>query len=72
MKKMKLLTKRQQEPYKNAKKICQENLKINIWKIKKYSKVRDHCHYIGEYRGAAHSICDLKHSVHKRISDSFL
>ena len=28
-------------------------------KDKKYCKVRDRCHYAGEYRGAAHSICNL-------------
>ena len=39
-----------------------KNLKINIWKIKKFSKVRDHCHYTGEYRGAVYSIC--KNIVH--------
>ena len=25
-----------------------------------YQKARDHCHYAGTYRGAAHSICNLK------------
>ena len=25
----------------------------------KIDKVRDHCHFIGRYRGAAHNICNL-------------
>ena len=27
---------------------------------KKHYKVRDHCQYTGKYRGAAHSICNLR------------
>ena len=40
-------------------------------KDEKYRKVRDHCHYSGECRGAAHSIYNLKHSVTKRIPIAF-
>ena len=36
-------------------------------KIKRCRKVRYHCHYTGEYKGAAHNICDLKYSVAKEI-----
>ena len=32
-------------------------------KDKKYCKVSSHCHYTGEYTGAAHSICNLKNST---------
>ena len=28
---------------------------------KNYFKVKDHCHYTGRYRGAAHSICSLRY-----------
>ena len=30
-------------------------------------KVRDHCHFTSNYRGAAHSICNLKYKVPKDI-----
>ena len=34
-------------------------------------KVRDHCHYTGKYRGAAHSICILQYKTPKMISIVF-
>ena len=40
-------------------------------KRKKYCKLRDHCYYAEEQRGLAHSICNLKYSVPKKISIAF-
>ena len=34
---------------------------------KKQQEVRDHCHYPGKYRGAAHNICNLRYKVPKEI-----
>ena len=49
-----------------------KNLKINLWTWnKKNRKVRDHCHYTGEDRGAAHSICNLKYRVPKKNPITF-
>ena len=57
-KKMKLLTKNHQAPYGNAKicYICKKKKKIEkkYLKDKKYHKVADHCHNIGEYRVAVY------------------
>ena len=35
----------------------------NKTKQKKKKKVRDHCHFTGEYRGAAHKSCKLKFKI---------
>ena len=32
-----------------------------------YHKLRDHCHYSGKYRGAAHNICDLRYQTPQEI-----
>ena len=34
---------------------------------KKHHKVKDHCHYTGKYRGAAHNICNLRYKIPKEI-----
>ena len=35
--------------------------------FKKYLNIRDHCHYDGKYRGAAHNICNLRYKTPKEI-----
>ena len=39
----------------------------NLIRVIKKHKVRDHCHYTGKYRGAAHNICNLRYKVSKEI-----
>ena len=34
---------------------------------KKDKKVRGHCHYTGQYQGAAHSICNLRYQIPNEI-----
>ena len=66
---MKLLTKEQHELCENPKicYICKGKLENKCLKDKIYRKVIDHCHYTGEYRGAAHSTCNLKYCGPKKF-----
>ena len=53
--------------YHNKQKICYVCKKEFNNNEKKNCKVRDHCHYTGKYRGAAHNICNLWYKVPKEI-----
>ena len=47
--------------------ICGKRFLKKFAKDKNYQKVRDHCYFAGKYRGAAHSICNLKFNVPNEI-----
>ena len=60
------LTKKEKENHNNQKIccICKKEFDTND---KKNYKVRDHCHYTGKYRGAAHNMYNLRYKVPKEI-----
>ena len=57
------LTDEENEFYEEQKvcNICKKGFSID--NDKKYYKVRDYCQYTGKYRGAAHSICNLRYKT---------
>ena len=59
----------QEEQYKHySRKCCFICKKIFFQDAKNnYIKVRDHCHYTGKYRGAAHKICNLMYNTPREI-----
>ena len=70
------LTNEEKESYENQdvcyiyeKNFCAN--KNNKKEFKSYCKVRDHCHYTGKYRGAAHSSCNLRYKVPKELAKEF-
>ena len=40
--------------------LVKKNIESKYLKDKKNPKVRRHCHHTGQYKDAAHSICNLK------------
>ena len=70
-KEMMPLTDEEKESHKNQTicHICEKEFCTNKddEKFKLMKKVRDHCHYTGKYRGAAHSICNLHYKIKKEI-----
>ena len=48
------------------KEFCFDENKKNEFKL--YQKVKDHCHYTWKFRGAPHSLCNLRYKVPKEIS----
>ena len=65
------LTDNEKALYANEKQcyICEKEFcnDKNSADYEKYCKVRDHCHFTGKYRGAAHTTCNLKYKVRKDI-----
>ena len=59
----------QEEQYKHDSRKCCFLCKKTFFKDAKnnYIKVRDHCHYTGKYRDAAHEICNLMYSTPREI-----
>ena len=67
-----ILTNEEKESYENQKNchICRKEFctdKNNEKEFKLKQKVRDHCHYTGKYRGAAHSSCNLRYKIPNKI-----
>ena len=67
------MKKKEMIPLTNEKTEFYENQKVYHKCKREFStdkndkKVRDHCHCTGKFRGAAHSICNLKYKTPKEI-----
>ena len=75
-KEMIILTDNEIKSYESQKlcHICKEKIfsdknKNTVYDL--YHKVRDHCHYTGKFRGAAHNVCNLRYKVPKKIRVPF-
>ena len=61
------LTNKEKDLHKNAN-VCWICKKKFIKNSFNYRKVRDHDHYTGKYRGAAHSLCNLRYSEQRNLN----
>ena len=61
-----IITEKEEEQFKQASDcwICRKKLNLQ-------DRVRDHCHFTGRYRGAAHNKCNLKYRKPNNISVFF-
>ena len=71
-KEMILLTDKENKFYKKQKVccICQKELSTDEKdknEFKLHHKFRDHCHYTGKFRGAAHSFCNVRYKTPNEI-----
>ena len=51
--------------------ICKKEFNTDDDDYKQYHKVRDHCHYTGKFRQAAHNTCNLRYKTPKKITVIF-
>ena len=51
--------------------ICRQKFTQKFAKDKSHRKLRDHCHFTDKYRGATHSICNLRFNVPNEILIAF-
>ena len=60
--KMLPLPEKELNSHQNATKcyICRKKFTHKVAKDKNHQKLRGHCHFAGKYRGAGHSICNLR------------
>ena len=67
------LTKEELKSHQDAKVcyICRKRILKKLSKSINYRKVREHCHYTGKFRRAAHGICNLKFNVPNEIPVAF-
>ena len=67
------LKKKEEKTYNKQKvcHVCKKRFSTDDSNKKYHKVIRDHCHYIRKYRGAAHDICNLRYKIAKEIPAVF-